>query len=85
MYKIILNIVECIFKITVLVTEKSLFNCVFYKIWFLFSNGTMAIVEDLKPFTLYQFKIRVLGDESNENTEFSQAIECYTSEDSEYL
>ena len=45
----------------------------------------MATIKNLKPFTLYQFKIKALYQDPNLNSAFSQAIECYTNEDSKYF
>lgn len=44
-------------------------------------NDTTILVEDLKPYTLYQFKVSVVLNDPEQNSEFSQAIECYTGED----
>ncbi|XP_043479133.1 protogenin B-like isoform X1 [Leptopilina heterotoma] len=44
-------------------------------------NDTTTLIEDLKPYTLYQFKIRVVLNDPEQTSEFSQAIECYTGED----
>ncbi|XP_051165307.1 protogenin B-like isoform X2 [Leptopilina boulardi] len=44
-------------------------------------NDTTALIVDLKPYTLYQFKIRVVLNDPEQTSEFSQAIECYTGED----
>lgn len=44
-----------------------------------FINETKAIIGKLKAFTLYQFKVRQFQIDSN--YQFSESIECYTSED----
>ncbi|KAK0174616.1 hypothetical protein PV327_010374 [Microctonus hyperodae] len=56
-------------------TDVNSSNCIFV-------NETKAIIEKLKPFTLYQFKVRPFQrDYYHQNNEFSESIECYTSED----
>lgn len=44
-------------------------------------NETIATISYLTPFTLYQFKVRSFQNDSNKSSEFSNSIECYTSED----
>ena len=41
----------------------------------------LVTIDKLKPFTLYQFKVRTLQNETNGTSPFSDSIECYTSED----
>ncbi|XP_057326352.1 protogenin-like isoform X2 [Microplitis mediator] len=43
-------------------------------------NDTKAIIGELKAFTLYRFKVRMLLKDLN-SSQFSESIECYTSED----
>lgn len=49
---------------------------------FNFRNDTKAIIGELKAFTLYRFKVRMLQKDLN-SSQFSESIECYTSEDGE--
>ncbi|XP_076239545.1 protogenin B isoform X2 [Calliopsis andreniformis] len=44
-------------------------------------NDTKASIDKLKPFTLYQFKVRAIGNNINQSTFYSESIECYTNED----
>lgn len=46
-----------------------------------FSNGTKAIVDELKPFSLYHFKVRSISYDPEESSIFSDSVECYTVED----
>ncbi|XP_024942051.1 protogenin isoform X2 [Cephus cinctus] len=56
-------------------TEPEISNC-------LVTGETRITVDHLKPFTLYQFKVRIFYNESNDSgSEFSESIECYTNED----
>ncbi|XP_015430760.1 PREDICTED: protogenin-like [Dufourea novaeangliae] len=45
------------------------------------SNDTKASVDKLKPFTLYQFKVRAIRNNTSESRFYSESIECYTNED----
>lgn len=45
-----------------------------------FRNSTKIVINNLKPFMLYQFKVRSLTNGTNENR-YSEIIECYTNED----
>lgn len=38
-------------------------------------------VDKLKPFTLYQFKVRIIRHENNQSNIYSESVECYTNED----
>lgn len=40
-------------------------------------------VDKLKPFTLYQFKVRAIKHDANQTSLYSESIECYTNEDGE--
>jgi len=42
-----------------------------------------ANVAKLKPFTLYQFKVRAIRHGANQTSLYSESIECYTNEDGE--
>lgn len=42
-------------------------------------------VDKLKPFTLYQFKVRAVRHDTNQTSLYSESIECYTNEDGEKL
>ncbi|XP_063995448.1 immunoglobulin superfamily DCC subclass member 4-like [Diachasmimorpha longicaudata] len=44
-------------------------------------NGTKVTVNKLKAFTLYQFKVRSFRNDSRQQNQFSESIECYTGED----
>ncbi|KAK2586091.1 hypothetical protein KPH14_008375 [Odynerus spinipes] len=44
-------------------------------------NGTKVTVDKLKPFTLYQFKVRMIRRENNQSSIYSESVECYTNED----
>ncbi|XP_017797169.1 PREDICTED: protogenin-like [Habropoda laboriosa] len=44
-------------------------------------NDTKANVDKLKPFTLYQFKVRAIQNNTNQSTFYSESVECYTNED----
>ncbi|XP_066594612.1 protogenin-like isoform X2 [Prorops nasuta] len=44
-------------------------------------NDTKLMVNQLKPFTLYQFKIRAILNDTDQTDLYSEAIECYTNED----
>ncbi|XP_032682628.1 protogenin-like isoform X1 [Odontomachus brunneus] len=44
-------------------------------------DDTKANVDKLKPFTLYQFKVRAIRHDMNETSLYSESIECYTNED----
>lgn len=44
-------------------------------------NGTKVTVNKLKAFTLYQFKVRTYQNDTRQLNQFSESIECYTSED----
>nr|XP_033336778.1 protogenin B-like [Megalopta genalis] len=44
-------------------------------------NFTKASVDKLKPFTLYQFKVRAIRNNPSQSSFYSEAIECYTNED----
>ncbi|EFN87203.1 Protogenin [Harpegnathos saltator] len=44
-------------------------------------DDTKASVDKLKPFTLYQFKVRSIRHNTNQTSLYSESIECYTSED----
>lgn len=44
-------------------------------------NDTVATINNLVPFTLYQFKVKSFHNDSKESSQFSNNIECYTSED----
>ncbi|XP_014208918.1 protogenin-like [Copidosoma floridanum] len=43
-------------------------------------NSTKIIISNLKPFMLYQFKVRSLDGSTDDNS-FSEPVECYTNED----
>ncbi|XP_001603842.3 protogenin isoform X1 [Nasonia vitripennis] len=43
-------------------------------------NSTKIIINNLKPFMLYQFKVKSLTNGTNQN-HYSEIIECYTNED----
>ncbi|XP_044582352.1 protogenin-like isoform X2 [Cotesia glomerata] len=47
----------------------------------IFVNDTKAIIGELEAFTLYRFKVRSLQKDLNNSSQFSESIECYTSED----
>lgn len=49
------------------------------------SNNTETTIDDLKPFTLYQFKVRTLDIKNNHSSAFGDTVECYSKEDCEYL
>ena len=59
---------------------KFYFISLFHTCFFTFSNTTKVIIEDLSPFMLYQFKVRVLSNNTEDNS-FRETIECYTKED----
>ncbi|CAL7934192.1 unnamed protein product [Xylocopa violacea] len=44
-------------------------------------NDTKATVDKLKPFTLYQFKVRSIQNNTNQSSFYSESVECYTNED----
>ncbi|RLU22847.1 hypothetical protein DMN91_005125 [Ooceraea biroi] len=44
-------------------------------------DDTRANVDKLKPFTLYQFKVRAIRHDANQTSLYSESIECYTNED----
>ena len=44
-------------------------------------NDTKASIDKLKPFTLYQFKVRAIQNNINQSNFYSESIECYTNED----
>ncbi|KAG6802324.1 protogenin-like isoform X1 [Apis mellifera caucasica] len=44
-------------------------------------NDTKANVDKLKPFTLYQFKVRAIQNNTNQSNFYSESVECYTNED----
>ncbi|XP_043270057.1 protogenin B-like isoform X2 [Venturia canescens] len=44
-------------------------------------DSKLVIIDQLKPFTMYQFKMRSVGNGTIQMEEFSDSIECYTSED----
>ncbi|XP_029047442.1 protogenin-like [Osmia bicornis bicornis] len=44
-------------------------------------NDTKANIDKLKPFTLYQFKVRAIKNNTNQSTFYSESVECYTNED----
>ncbi|XP_014611441.1 PREDICTED: protogenin-like [Polistes canadensis] len=44
-------------------------------------DDTKMIVDKLKPFTLYQFKVRMIRHENNQSNIYSESVECYTNED----
>ncbi|XP_036143193.1 protogenin isoform X2 [Monomorium pharaonis] len=44
-------------------------------------NGTKISVDELKPFTLYEFKVKAIRHDTNQTSFFSKSIECYTNED----
>ncbi|XP_047345010.1 protogenin-like isoform X4 [Vespa velutina] len=44
-------------------------------------DDTKMTVDKLKPFTLYQFKVRMIRYENNQSNVYSESVECYTNED----
>jgi len=48
-----------------------------------YRDDTRANVDKLKPFTLYQFKVRAIRHGANQTSLYSESIECYTNEDGE--
>ncbi|CAL1676693.1 unnamed protein product [Lasius platythorax] len=44
-------------------------------------DDTKVNVDKLKPFTLYQFKVRAIRHDTNQTSLYSESIECYTNED----
>ncbi|KAI4495477.1 hypothetical protein M0802_008691 [Mischocyttarus mexicanus] len=44
-------------------------------------DDTKMTVDKLKPFTLYQFKVRMIRHENNQSNIYSESVECYTNED----
>lgn len=42
-------------------------------------------VDKLKPFTLYQFKVKAIRHDVNRTSLYSESIECYTNEDGKNL
>ncbi|XP_076296458.1 protogenin B-like isoform X3 [Lasioglossum baleicum] len=44
-------------------------------------NSTKVSVDKLKPFTLYQFKVKAIRNDTSQSSFYSEAIECYTNED----
>ncbi|XP_012233250.2 protogenin-like [Linepithema humile] len=44
-------------------------------------DDTKMNVDKLKPFTLYQFKVRAIKHDTNQTSLYSDSIECYTNED----
>ncbi|XP_015176412.1 PREDICTED: protogenin isoform X3 [Polistes dominula] len=44
-------------------------------------DDTKMTVDKLKPFTLYQFKVRMIRHENNQSYIYSESVECYTYED----
>ncbi|XP_017758579.1 PREDICTED: protogenin-like [Eufriesea mexicana] len=44
-------------------------------------NDTKANIDKLKPFTLYQFKVRAIQNNTNQSNFYSESVECYTNED----
>lgn len=50
-----------------------------------YSNDTKTSVDELKPFTLYEFKVKAIKHGKNQTSFYSKSIECYTNEDGEYL
>ncbi|XP_012283822.1 protogenin B isoform X2 [Orussus abietinus] len=44
-------------------------------------DETKVTIDRLRPFTLYQFKVRALHNGTNQSSPFSETIECYTNED----
>lgn len=47
----------------------------------LYRDDTKVNVDKLKPFTLYQFKVRAIRHDINQTSLYSESIECYTNED----
>ncbi|XP_012138183.2 protogenin isoform X1 [Megachile rotundata] len=45
------------------------------------TNDTKANIDKLKPFTLYQFKVRAIKNNTNQSSFYSESVECYTNED----
>lgn len=50
----------------------------------IYRNSTKVMISDLRPFMLYQFKVRALSNDSDDSP-FSETIECYTNEDGKHL
>ncbi|KAG5334508.1 PRTG protein, partial [Acromyrmex charruanus] len=48
-------------------------------------NDTKTSVDELKPFTLYEFKVKAIRHDTNRTSFYSKSIECYTNEDGESL
>ncbi|XP_017885613.1 protogenin-like [Ceratina calcarata] len=44
-------------------------------------NDTTAYIDKLKPFTLYQFKVKAIKNNTNQSSFYSESVECYTNED----
>ncbi|XP_071629557.1 protogenin [Temnothorax longispinosus] len=44
-------------------------------------NDTKTSVDELKPFTLYEFKVKAIRHDTNRTSFYSKSIECYTNED----
>ncbi|XP_076629376.1 protogenin B isoform X1 [Colletes latitarsis] len=44
-------------------------------------NDTKTSVDKLRPFTLYQFKVRAIRNNTSQSSFYSESIECYTNED----
>ncbi|XP_025993555.2 protogenin isoform X2 [Solenopsis invicta] len=44
-------------------------------------NDTKTNVDELKPFTLYEFKVKAVRHDTNRTSFYSKSIECYTNED----
>lgn len=50
-----------------------------------YRGNTKVNVDRLKPFTLYQFKVRAIRHDTNQTSLYSESIECYTNEDGEKI
>ncbi|XP_070525899.1 protogenin isoform X2 [Cardiocondyla obscurior] len=44
-------------------------------------NDTKTSVDELKPFTLYEFKVKAIRHGTNRTSFYTKSIECYTNED----
>lgn len=54
-------------------------------VYFFYRDDTKVNVDKLKPFTLYQFKVRAIRHDTNQTSLYSESIECYTNEDGERI
>jgi hypothetical protein len=63
--------------------EISLIVRIKYLMIIYYRNDTKMNVDKLKPFTLYQFKVKAIKHDTNQTSLYSESIECYTNEDGE--